>query len=89
MIIKKLKNIYPVILLLIIIIYCTIRIIRIMRVRHLHFGVSGRRVTVRNFFVVRARPVKGLLVVYRNLGSVARKFLRFLFISDISIFSII
>ena len=34
-------------------IYCSIRIIRIMRVLHLHFGVSGlsgRRVTVRKFF---------------------------------------
>ena len=43
-----------------------ISIIRIIRVRHLHFGVSGRQVTVHNLFFVIARPVKGLFAVYRN-----------------------
>ena len=34
--------------------------------RHLHLGVSGRQVTVHNFFFVVARPVKGTFAVYRN-----------------------
>ena len=40
------------------------------------FGSSGDSSKI---FFVRVRPVKGLLAVYRNFGSVPRKFLRFLF----------
>ena len=46
--------------------------------RHLHFGVSGRQVIVRNLFFVIARPVKGMSQSIGIFGSAPRQLLRFL-----------